>query len=111
MATITNPVPAINLGAMSLNLTQLQYLNLIKDLLKGVVLKNMLLVGTSPDQQIITVINPNLYILAVQYYGDANLWTAIAQANGYTGPKLNGTYTILIPPPPTVGSGGILSPT
>lgn len=46
----------------------------------------------------IQAINPNLYLLAAQYYGDATQWQTIASANGLTDPQPIGTYTLTIPP-------------
>lgn len=89
---------------------QLDYLNQIQDLLNAYIIKNILLVGASPAAQSVTFINPNLYRVAVQYYGDANLWTVIASANNLTDPNLTGMYTLLIPPKPSTGSGSVLNP-
>lgn len=89
---------------------QLDYLNQVQDILNAYVIKNYLLINAAPSSKAVTFINPNLYRVAVQYYGDANLWTAIASANNLTDPNLTGTYTLLIPPSPTVSSGSILNP-
>lgn len=89
---------------------QLDSLNQIQDLLNAYVIKNLLLVGAAPTSHAITFINPNLYSVAVQYYGDANLWTVIANANGLDDWNLSGMYTLLIPPKPSVSSDSILNP-
>ncbi len=48
-------------------------------------------------QATIVVQDPNLYQLAVTYYGDPDLWTKIAQVNGLQQPILTGRYDLLIP--------------
>lgn len=57
----------------------------------------------------LTIINPNLFGLATQYYGSAEEWTVIAKANGVTSPTLDGLWNLIIPAArPTTESGGIL---
>ncbi len=51
----------------------------------------------------------NLFSIAAQQFGDANAWTAIAQANGLTDPQVSGITTLIIPAKPGVSSGGILN--
>lgn len=45
----------------------------------------------------ITVAGGDLYRLAAVYYGDATLWTVIAQANGMSDPFFSGLMTLVIP--------------
>lgn len=91
-------------------LTKLDQLYTLQNILNAYVIKNLLLVGQSEQARVETFINPNLYSLAVQYYGDVNYWTVIAKANNLNDTQFTGTYTLLIPPKPTVNSGGILNP-
>ena len=51
--------------------------------------------GTLYTQQ--RVINPDLFRLAAQYYGDPNQWTVIAVANGLNDPAPTGTFLLNIP--------------
>lgn len=73
--------------------------------------KNILLISQGANGQIITVNGTNLFVLAAKYYGDATLWTAIAQANGLTDPELQPgvPYTLVIPQI-TTNTGGVLKP-
>ena len=57
---------------------------------------NLLGSGSTSSRQVI-VTNPNLSALAAQYYGDASLWTVIAQANGITDDQPIGTFNMTIP--------------
>ena len=44
------------------------------------------------------VINPNLFLLAARYLGDARRWQDVAQASGMAlDPQPNGTFSIIIP--------------
>jgi hypothetical protein len=55
--------------------------------------------------------------LAVEEYGEAMLWTAIAQANqftiqntdGFPDPFIDGTKTLIIPPKPATPDDGIMN--
>ncbi len=47
----------------------------------------------------VDAINPNLMLLAAQYYGDATQWQTIASYNGLSDPQPIGTFQLLIPPP------------
>ncbi len=96
--------------AQALELNQLELLNRILDMMNAYVVKNLLLVGSAPTAEIVNFYNPNLYRVAVQYYSDANLWTAIAQANNVMDPQVPGYVALLIPPKPSVDTGGILNP-
>ena len=44
-----------------------------------------------------TVSNPNLFVLAAQYYGDPDKWSVIADANGLTSAFNVGVFTLVIP--------------
>lgn len=102
------PLPDLSEQAYQLNQLDLEYQ--VQNILNAYVLKNLLLVGQAPNAQTATFINPNLYRVAVQYYGNADLWTVIAAANNLADPNnQEGRITLLIPPAPTVGTGGILS--
>ena len=50
--------------------------------------------------KVLTIVNPNLFALASQYYGDSTLWYLISQANGNMPPFATGTFNVLIPPLP-----------
>lgn len=92
------------------DLDTLDQLYQLQNILNAYVIKNLLLVNQSADARTATYINPNLYSVAVQYYGDVDYWTVIAKANNLTDVQLYGTYTLLIPPLPTVDTQGILNP-
>lgn len=46
----------------------------------------------------VRTINPNLFALASEHYGDASKWNLIANANGLLNPMPTGTYNLAIPP-------------
>ena len=46
----------------------------------------------------ITTYNPDLVLLALQYYADPDKWILIARANNLTTPTPTGLYTLAIPP-------------
>jgi hypothetical protein len=83
------------------DLIQLDLLYRLQNLMNAYVIKNYQLVGKADQAKIVTYSNPNLYKIAVQFYGDANYWTVIRDANGLTDFKLVGTFSLLIPPAPT----------
>lgn len=71
--------------------------------------KNLDSYSLPPLKNLLTVVNPNLYKLAAEHYGDAALWTVIAQANSLTDPLPGGAQSLTIPPKPTNDtSGGVL---
>jgi hypothetical protein len=73
-------------------------------------IENFELINAYPNAQLITVYGGSLYQLAVQYYGDALKWTAIADANHLLDPELVGEHHLLIPPVSNViDTGGVLS--
>lgn len=47
--------------------------------------------------QLVGIVNPNLFQLAAQYYGDPSQWTLIATANNLLDPQPTGTFTLTIP--------------
>jgi nucleoid-associated protein YgaU len=49
---------------------------------------------------VIHTINPNLLVLAAQYYGDATQWRLIGNANGIADPQPIGSFNITIPQQP-----------
>lgn len=102
--------PLPDLAAESANLIELEQLYTTQNIMNAFVIKNILLVGASPQTAIVTFINPNLYRVAVQYYGNLDYWTVIAQANNLTDPKFVGTIALLIPPQPSVSTGGVINP-
>lgn len=52
---------------------------------------------TPSGSKTVTVAGGSLYRVALDEYGDALLWTRIAQANGLTDPWLVGVITLTIP--------------
>lgn len=92
------------------DLANLDMLYRLQSIMSSYVIKNIMLTGKAEQADIVTFINPNLYRVAVQYYGDVNYWTVIANANNLTDPKVTGTVTLLIPPKPALNSGAILNP-
>lgn len=54
-------------------------------------------IGQALPIAILTVSNPNLALLASQYYGDASLWQLIAQQNNLQDMLPIGTFTLVIP--------------
>lgn len=93
------------------DMQQLDLLYRIQNILNAYVIGNYLLLNQAAQSQIVTIINPNLYRVAVQYYGDVNYWTVIANINSLPDPQLTGTFTLLIPPKPAINPGGVLNPT
>lgn len=56
--------------------------------------------ATTTAKWTISAINPNLWMLAAQYLGDATRWQEIASLNGLTSPLQLGTYPNLMIPSP-----------
>jgi len=84
--------------AMNLQAQDLQILNnlyLMQSLLTNMQ-TNVYLISQGATGQTITVNYANLFQLAAQYYGDATLWTAIAEANGLTDPVVQATVSLTI---------------
>jgi hypothetical protein len=91
-------------------LEKLDKLYTLQNILNAYVIKNLLLVGQSEQARVETFVNPNLYSVAVQYYGDVDYWTVISKANNISDTQYTGTIALLIPPKPSVDSGGVLNP-
>lgn len=105
-----------NSALQSQQLTNLDLLYRIQNILAAYVIENLLLINQAENAQTITLYNPNLYSVAVQFYGDVDLWTVIAQANNINDPDasnqigLSGYVSLLIPPAPSTNNGGVLPP-
>lgn len=69
------------------------------DLAAYVSLLNTLATASEAPRWQVRIINPNLPLLAAQYYGDATQWNRIASYNGLSDPQPIGTFQLLIPPP------------
>lgn len=69
---------------------------------------NLALISEGAQGQVITVNKTSLYTLAAKYYGNAEAWTTIAQANGLTDPMISQLTTLTIPASP-IDTGGILN--
>lgn len=69
---------------------------------------NLALISEGATGQVITVNNTSLYALAAQYYGNADDWTVIAEANGLTDPMITQTLTLTIPSS-AISTGGVLN--
>lgn len=93
------------------DLTDLENLYQAQNLLNAYVIQNLLLVGQSEQAKAVTFVNPNLYSIAVEYYGDMDYWPVIANANNLTDVQYTGVMTILIPPKPSVDPNSIANPT
>lgn len=102
MTALTNDQKAEDLRALA-NLYRIQSL-------LGRIQKNIQLAVTAPNSKTVTVLNPNLYRLAAQYYGDATQWTVIAKANNLVDPYQSGFLTLIIPNDSGVKSNGIYEP-
>jgi hypothetical protein len=59
-------------------------------------IQNLMTVAQPPVASIQTI-NPNLFVLSAQYYGDATQWRTIANANGLADPQPIGSYNLTIP--------------
>ncbi len=57
--------------------------------------------------RIITVAGGDLYRIALEQFGDATAWVAIARANGLSDPALQGVVRLVIPASKT---GGVVGP-
>lgn len=71
--------------------------------------KNLTLISQGANGQIITVNGGSLFQLAAKYYGNAVLWTTIAQANGLVDPELpRGVPFSLVIPQQSTDAGGVV---
>ena len=69
------------------------------DLAAYITLLGTLATASDAPRWQVGAINPNLMLLAAQYYGDATQWQRIASYNGLSDPQPIGTFQLLIPPP------------
>ncbi len=63
--------------------------------------KNIGLIDEAPNAKIINVSNTTLYFIAAKEYGDANLWTYLADVNKISDPEITTAMTLIIPPKPS----------
>lgn len=56
-----------------------------------------IMTAATPPVATIRTVNPNLVVLAAQYYGDAAAWRTIAAANGLSDPQPTGSFNLTIP--------------
>ena len=56
-----------------------------------------IMTAVQPPVAVIQTINPNLPVLAAQYYGNASAWRTIASANGLSDPQPTGSFSLTIP--------------
>ena len=56
----------------------------------------------------ITVAGGDLYRIALEQFGDATAWVAIARANGLADPALRGVVTLIIPASKAGGVVGLV---
>ena len=71
--------------------------------------KDLTLYISPSDPNKVWVSNGDLFQLAVQYYGDELLWTAIAEANNLYDPIVEGIVQLIIPQNPGTSTGGVLA--
>lgn len=57
-----------------------------------------LMTTAQPAVATIQTVNPNLFVLSAQYYGDPSKWRTIANANGLADPQPIGAFNLTIPP-------------
>ena len=69
------------------------------DMASYVTLLNTLATASDAPRWQVNAVNPNLLLLAAQYYGDATQWERIASYNGLSDPQPIGTFKLQIPPP------------
>jgi len=101
MATLPN-------NEIAENLTTLANLYLLQAKL-GRIKANLLLINSPDNAKTATFINPNLFKIAADEYGDAMLWTEIAKANNLIDPMQDGIVKLIIPSKVAQSSGGILN--
>ncbi len=80
--------------------TQIPALYRMQDVL-GRLNKNMNAGRSVEGIKAVTLSGGNLYQVASDQYGDAALWTSIAEANNLNDPKLSGIHTLKIPRHPS----------
>ena len=105
-----------SLNQQSQNELELSNLYQLNDLL-ALMQKNLDLLQANNQGAQISVSFGNLFELSSKSYGDATLWTSIANANysilrdenGFITPNIGGIINLTIPPKPSSPSGGILN--
>lgn len=80
--------------------TRIPSLYRLQDVL-GRLNKNVNAGQTASGVRAVTLSGGNLYQVASEQYGDASLWTSIADANDLSDPQLSGIHTLNIPTSPT----------
>lgn len=63
--------------------------------------KNVMTGQSANGIRAVTLSGGNLYQVSSEQYGDASLWTSIADANDLADPQLSGIHTLKIPTSPT----------
>lgn len=96
-----------NLYQQEQNMYTLWQLYMLKYYLERIQ-RNLSIINTAPNAQIVTVIGGNLFTLASKYYGDPKQWVLIAKANNLVDPMIVGQATLIIPAWNGVDTGGIL---
>lgn len=79
--------------------TRIPSLYRLQDVL-GRLNKNVNAGQTASGVRAVTLSGGNLYQVASEQYGDASLWTSIADANDLADPQLSGIHTLKIPTSP-----------
>ncbi|MER5029665.1 hypothetical protein [Pantoea anthophila] len=96
-----NPVSGTisNLLTQSDHTTRIPALYQLQEVL-GRLNKNVSSGHAASGVKAVTLSGGNLYQVASEQYGDASLWTSIADANDLTDPQLRGIHTLKIPTSP-----------
>lgn len=89
LANSPTQFPTVTADVLSADFLQLGNLYLLQSIL-GNMEVNLSLISEGATGQTITVTNTSLFQLAAKYYGDANQWVTIAEANGLTDPYVQG---------------------
>lgn len=71
----------------------------------GRIVSNLNLISSGPNVRTVTVGSGTLFDVAKTQFGDAQQWTAIAQANNLTDPQINGITDLTIPNSPNSNGG------
>lgn len=96
-----NPVSRTvsNLLLQSDHVTRIPALYRLQDVL-GRLHKNVKAGQSAAGIKAVTLSGGNLYQVASEQYGDASLWTSVADANDLSDPQLSGIHTLKIPASP-----------
>ncbi|MGK3131162.1 hypothetical protein ACCW76_18380 [Pantoea sp. C8B4] len=89
-----------NLLRQSDHTTRIPALYQLQDVL-GRLNKNITTGQSANGVRAVTLSGGNLYQISSEQYGDASLWTSIADANDLADPQLSGIHTLKIPTSPT----------